>query len=597
MLVNNSMSEGPTSIARLEAKEIFATKAEAHRTPGKRKAEVAEPPLALRASPYLRQITISTDDDNPFSLTSEQAHEILKQLDEGLERSSKNLLELSEEHSVWAHEGNLAIRALEHKGDDLKREIGSKPEALSVEYNAPTMWGTIGAIGSHVDAVAKSMPDPKALVRLEVGLVMDPFKEQLLGAVTKKTSTLDVRINKIKAFVLKTTKHLQDCIDDQGLDADLNFPPAVTLDTAKSGSKSEPVKEENHPKPEWVEDVIRSFETRIEELSTRMARITADTDEQAVRFAGLGFRTSREANAWLVMHMPAHHCGLIVDVHTVMEHIQVQSFGQDSIKTLESLIKLKIKTMADGLAMTSFEQKMPRFFKKATSHKVIKDDASHFDTIASFDEWDAPGSGFRVQLKEELVTFRAAHLENIDVALERDSIAYAVATMALTESVSWIEGFVVFLDDYHRDLTKAKFGTKKAWHVATRLGKRILEEIAYPRNGVSNSFEAGNNEQVCQRILWAVLRTHDIMARYKRNGYKDDPTVSAELVKFMAVNTGFEALEVLSAKVKTMAAEVTEAKREAHAATKTAAAAANKADELKKAFDLVLKRVAKLESR
>jgi hypothetical protein len=285
-----------------------------------------------------------------------------------------------------------------------------------------------------------------------------------------------------------------------------------------------------------------------------------------------------------------------VDVHTVLEHIQVQSFGQDLIKTLESLIKLKIKTMADGLAMTSFEQKVPQFFKKAATHKVIKDDASHFDTIASFDEWDSPGSGFRVQLKDELVTFRAAHLENIDNALERDSIACAVATMALTESVSWIEGFILFLDDYHRDLTKAKFGTKKAWHVATRLGKRILEEIVYPWNGVSNSFEAGNNEQVCQRILWAVLRAHDIMARYKRNGYKDDPTVSAaELVKFMAVNTGFEALEVFAVKVKGMESDLAASRKESAAATKSAASAANKLDELKKFCDLLVKRIAKLE--
>jgi hypothetical protein len=126
----------------------------------------------------------------------------------------------------------------------------------------------------------------------------------------------------------------------------------------------------------------------------------------------------------------------------------------------------------------------------------VKYDTSHFNTVVSFDEWDTPGLGFLLQLKEELVTFRDAHLENIDNALERDSIAYAVATMTLRESVSWVEGFIVFLDDYHLDLTKAKFGTKKAWHVATRLGKRILEEITTPRNGVSNSFEAGNNEQV-----------------------------------------------------------------------------------------------------
>jgi hypothetical protein len=167
--------------------------------------------------------------------------------------------------------------------------------------------------------------------------------------------------------------------------------------------------------------------------------------------------------------------------------------------------------------------------------------------------------------------------------------------MALTESVSWVQGFIVFLDDYHRDLTKAKFGTKKAWHVATRLGKRILEEIAIPRNGVSNSFEAGNSEQVCQRIFWSVIRTHDIMARYKRNGFKDDPTVSAELVKFMAVNTGFEALEVLMVKVKAMEADLAASKKEAAMATKAAASAANKSDELKKAFDLLVKRIVKLE--
>jgi hypothetical protein len=42
----------------------------------------------------------------------------------------------------------------------------------------------------------------------------------------------------------------------------------------------------------------------------------------------------------------------------VFEYIHVQSFGQDLIKTLESLINFKIKTMADGIAMMSFEEKM-----------------------------------------------------------------------------------------------------------------------------------------------------------------------------------------------------------------------------------------------
>jgi hypothetical protein len=602
MLVNTTSSEGPTSHANLEAKEDFAHKAEAHRTPGKRKAAVESSPIAMRASPYMRQlIGPSADEERPFNWDSAEAWDILKHLDVGLEKATHFMADLSEEQGTFAREENLAIRALEHKVEKLKREVGEKPEALSADYESPTVWGSIGALGSHLDAFEKPHADPTELVSLEVKRALGPLKTQLIEASSKRTSALEARINKIKAFALKSTKHLQQAIDDQLEDSDLGDATRKFVPPSQSPGKwaedVAPTQESriNESKPEWVADVIKSFETRIENLSTRMAQITAENDEQAIRFAGLGFRSAREANAWLVINMPGHHCGLIVDVHTVFEHIQIQSFGQDSIKTMESLSKLKIKTMADGIAMTSFEQKIPRFFKKAAVHKVVRDDSSHFDTIVSYDEWDAPGSGFRVQLKDELVTFRAAHLEIIDSVLDRDSKARAIASMALTESVSWIEGFIVFLDDYHRDLTKAKFGTKKAWNVTTRLGKRILEEVANPRNGVSNSFEAGNNEQVCQRILWAVLRSQDVMARYKRNGFKDDPTVSAELVKFMAVNTGFDALEVMVAKVKTMEAEAVASKKETAAAVKAASSAGNKSDELKKVVDLLIKRIVKLE--
>jgi hypothetical protein len=41
---------------------------------------------------------ITSDDENPFSLSSGEALEVLKQLDKGLETSINNLLELSEEY-------------------------------------------------------------------------------------------------------------------------------------------------------------------------------------------------------------------------------------------------------------------------------------------------------------------------------------------------------------------------------------------------------------------------------------------------------------------------------------------------------------------
>lgn len=58
------------------------------------------------------------------------------------------------------------------------------------------------------------------------------------------------------------------------------------------------------------------------------------------------------------------------------------------------------------------------------------------------------------------------------------------------------------------------------------------------------------------------------MVRYKRHSYKEDPIISSELVKFMAVNAGFEALEILTANVSSMELDVLVMKKEAVASAK-----------------------------
>jgi hypothetical protein len=51
LLVNSTSLEGPTSLANLKVKVDFASKVEAHRTPGKRKADTVSSPMVVRASP------------------------------------------------------------------------------------------------------------------------------------------------------------------------------------------------------------------------------------------------------------------------------------------------------------------------------------------------------------------------------------------------------------------------------------------------------------------------------------------------------------------------------------------------------------------
>jgi hypothetical protein len=211
---------------------------------------------------------------------------------------------------------------------------------------------------------------------------------------------------------------------------------------------------------------------------------------------------------------------------------------------------------------------------------VVKTDGSFLDAITTCQEWDDPGTGYRLRLQEELANFEEIHGTYLDEYFASESgQGYAICRLALTESMGWIEGLITFIDTYYRELTKAKFGSPKAWHVTTRLAKRVLDEVGTTRQSAQGGFEAGNAVKICQNIVWAVLKAHDVMAEYKRLSFKNHPSVATELVKFLAINTSFESIEKLVTQTKALEAEVSELKKQVSAAVKSSASSSNKADE------------------
>jgi hypothetical protein len=123
-------------------------------------------------------------------------------------------------------------------------------------------------------------------------------------------------------------------------------------------------------------------ESRLIRLENKLSGLIAKTDDQAIRFAGLmGFTSMSKSNTWLETEMRRHPSGLIVDVHMVFEHIHNSFEGIDTIATMEKLYKIKVSCIANSVAMTSFDAKVPKFFCKVQGHKVLKGDASYFDRI------------------------------------------------------------------------------------------------------------------------------------------------------------------------------------------------------------------------
>jgi hypothetical protein len=272
--------------------------------------------------------------------------------------------------------------------------------------------------------------------------------------------------------------------------------------------------------------------------------------------------------------MPSHPAGLIVDIHVVLERIHHSMSNISTLHVMQQLVKIKVQSIADGLAINSYDQKIPKFFSKSSGHQVIWDEALFFDLIPAWKDWDDAQTGFRVRLQEELIAYKAEHSKVID-GLKEDSIK---AQLALTESIGWMHGFISFIDSYYRDLTKATFGTGKAWHVTTRLGKRMLDNIASARQSVQGLFIAGDPIQVCQKVVWGVLKAHDATADFKKHGFKHHPAIASELVKFLAVNTSFEIIERLETKVTTMEKDIAELKKSVAGAVKSAGTVSNTGD-------------------
>jgi hypothetical protein len=185
----------------------------------------------------------------------------------------------------------------------------------------------------------------------------------------------------------------------------------------------------------------------------------------------------------------------------------------------------------------------------------------------------------------------------VSIQFEAGTPVYHLASLTITRSVGWLKGLKDFIDGYYKELTKGKFGTKKAWHVTTRLAKRLLVKVAAPHVGVIEALHASDLTHIAGIIFWASLRSLDIMERIQGNHFKNDPLVSSELVKFLAINTGFEAIEQLKSAVDGHDIVLKDTVKSATSADKAATTASNKAGEARKAVDSLIRRIDKLEKK
>jgi hypothetical protein len=213
------------------------------------------------------------------------------------------------------------------------------------------------------------------------------------SAPPRVNPVLAVRVKKVESDLLETVTHLSQAINGLGacLDARSTAHDPVVLATVEGSSTLD---------SEFMMDI----QARVNTMSGQINNLRSDRQSTTIKFAGLGFDSIQKASAWLSINISTVDAGLIVDPHTVFEHIFAEANGDDFFKNFERVHKLQILTLQQGYAMTSFQQAVLKFFSSSGT-RVVRDHESFFSKISTWAEWDHQHTGFRDTLKSGLTAF------------------------------------------------------------------------------------------------------------------------------------------------------------------------------------------------
>ena len=102
---------------------------------------------------------------------------------------------------------------------------------------------------------------------------------------------------------------------------------------------------------------------------------------------------------------------------------------------------------------------------------------------------------------------------------------------------------------------------------------------------------------ICTTILWSAFKTHDKMAEFENLNFENHSSISSEYVKFLAMNSGFEALEEVKVKFKSLQDQVKDMQASVKQADKKAENAVTYSEISKKSLEALTRRMVSQEAK
>jgi len=548
------------SLDDIKVKDEEETTAMAFKTPRKRK--YLEPQSPSMLMPVFENLI--TEGARPFDLKVAESY--INELD-------RRSIQLREIVTAWTsrsdRQQNDALsfyHSTDVKLNRLSSSVGRKPTTLDPRFDAPNVWLSLATITDELNTAQ----------HFQFGEIKDLKREMLMKVPESKfqlhQEEVVQRMNELEGFAIASTKRLQENI--------MKMVDSFSSNQMESSTSMSSIE----------------LMQRLEKMEREIKLMKSMNDESSVKYSNLGFNSQKDSDAWIEANLPSDDYGLLMDFNLVFEHVYTQLAGQKILTKLESIYKMKLSNNNQAVALTSFETRIPKVFcGESRSVVMVRDGESYFKSIKSWEEWNTPNDGYRDQIKRELTVFEIGDKETLEAELEPLSIFHTLCSKSLTDAVSWGQKLIKFIDDTYREYSRARYSSKKAWHVSTKLAVALMEYVAKPRNVVHNSFRISNSLSVAKAVSYAHFRSLDLMTKVDVLEFKNSPIVTAELAKFLALNSSFESVEKLQSNVTDMTDKISKAVKEANTATKSASTVGNSVDGIKVELKGIVKRLKTLE--
>jgi hypothetical protein len=108
-------------------------------------------------------------------------------------------------------------------------------------------------------------------------------------------------------------------------------------------------------------DTVRSLQSQVKDLSTKLSSILLDSGNHCVRFGNTGFRSPREVLPLIWSQMSTSYFGCFVNAVILLEWI-IGNSGEDTLKNMERMHTLKISLLAEVHDLKGLESSLPPLF-------------------------------------------------------------------------------------------------------------------------------------------------------------------------------------------------------------------------------------------